>query len=381
MFISAKRNTIRYFSLSVAILLAMPLGWGKISGLTNWVSPFIMLNSVFALKSLVWLNAIGVVILIATWFKKRFFCRYLCPTGCLLNKIPKLNKKANSQIFKNIPQIGKLLVIGSLTGALLDLPLFIFLDPVAIFNGFFSTLIQTTWLPMIASGSGLLLLLVIQWIWPGLWCKRICPLGGLQLWVSDLKGFMPGSEKPTDKANAGRRLFIGSTAGAAAAIAFPFIVKGKEANIIRPPASVNPIDFYALCTRCGSCLKACPTKILKQDTRFGAGLLTPEVKFETGYCLETCNACSVVCPSGAITLFDLDAKPQLVMGKAVLKTADCLLSFQKECDRCKVVCAYKAVLINPKNNESLVLPEIDPVKCVGCGACKIVCPKNCISIN
>ncbi len=381
MFISAKRNTIRYFSLSVAILLAMPFGWGKISGFTNWISPFIMLNSVFALKSLVLLNGLGFVILIATWFKKRFFCRYLCPTGCMLDRIPKRNNLANKHSFRNIPLIGKLLAISSLTGAIFGFPLFIFLDPVAIFNGFFNSLIQVSLYSFLISGAGFLLLLIIQWIWPGLWCKRICPLGGLQLLVWDVKS-LPKRVKPTTgKENLGRRLFIGSAVGAAAAIAYPFVVIGKEVSIIRPPASVTPIDFYALCTRCGSCLKACPTKILKQDTRFGAGLLTPEVKFENGYCLETCNACSVVCPSGAITLFDVDAKSQLIIGKATLKTTDCLLSFQKECDRCKVVCAYKAVFIKAKDNESIVLPEIDPVKCVGCGACKIVCPKNCISIN
>ena len=381
MFISAKRNTIRYISLAIAILLAMPFGWGKISGVTNWFSPFIMLNSVFALRSLVFLNGIGFVILMATWFKKRFFCRYLCPTGCLLESIPKRNNIANKHSINNIPLIGKLLAICSLTGAIFGFPLFIFLDPVAIFNGFFNSLVQVSLYSFLISGAGLLLLLIIQWIWPGLWCKRICPLGGLQLLVSDLKGLSKGAKTTTGNGNAGRRLFIGSAVGAASAMAFPFVVKGKEGNIIRPPASVNPIDFYALCTRCGSCMKACPTKILKQDTRLGAGLLTPEVIFENGYCLETCNACSVVCPSGAITLFDVDAKSQLIMGKAKIKTTDCLLYFQKECDRCKVVCAYKAVLIKAKDNESIVLPEIDPVKCVGCGACKIVCPKNCISIN
>jgi len=120
---------------------------------------------------------------------------------------------------------------------------------------------------------------------------------------------------------------------------------------------------------------------LKQDTSLGFGFLTPVVNFENGYCLETCNVCSVVCPSGAITLFDVDAKPQLIMGKAAVNTTDCLLAHQTECDQCKVVCVYKAILIKEKENELLMLPEVDSVKCVGCGACKIVCPKNCISIR
>ena len=381
MFILVKRKPIRFISLAIAILVALPLGWGKLSGLSNWTSPFIMLNSVFALKSFVLLNIIGLFVLIATWFRKRFFCKYICPVGCVLDGIPKRNRQKKIAGLKNIPFIGKWLTIISLTGAVFGFPLFIFLDPMSIFNGFFGSLIHFSITGIIASVAGFLLLLIIQLIWPGLWCKRLCPLGGLQLLVSDLKGLVNGTKPAIVKRDTGRRIFIGSAVGTAAALAFPFIVKGDEDNIIRPPASVIPEDFYALCTRCGSCLKACPTKILNQDTRFGFGFLTPVVKFESGYCLETCNACSVVCPSGAITLFEVGAKPQLTMGIAAINTSDCLLSHQTECDRCKVVCAYRAILINRKGNEMLMLPDVDQEKCVGCGACKVVCPKNCISVN
>ena len=163
--------------------------------------------------------------------------------------------------------------------------------------------------------------------------------------------------------------------------AFPFIVKGERVKVIRPPASLKPDDFYATCTRCGSCLKACPTKIIRQDTRLGFGLLTPQLKFESGYCLESCNYCSVVCPSGAITLFSINAKSQIIIGKAEVKTTDCLLSNNKECDRCKSACFYKAIIIHEKGDKSLMLPEIVSEKCNGCGACKVICPTSCITIS
>ena len=187
--------------------------------------------------------------------------------------------------------------------------------------------------------------------------------------------------QPSGKGIWGAAFLSAARLGAAVGIAFPFITKGGEEKIIRPPASLDLEDFYALCTRCGSCLKACPTKILQQDTRFGLGILTPVVIFDRAYCLETCNACSVVCPSGAITLFSVNAKSQLIMGKAEVNTADCLLSYQTECDRCKQVCSYKAIIIKSKDKESPLLPEVNSSKCVGCGACKIVCPKICFSIN
>ncbi len=380
-FILVKRNTIRFIALVFAVLVALPFGWGKLSGLSSWMSPFITLNSVFALKSFVLLNSIGFLVLAATWLKKRFFCRYLCPVGCLLDRMPNQYKEKKSLSLQNVPFINKLLSITSLTGAAFGFPLFIFLDPLSVFNGFFATLIRLSWLSVIASGSGFLLLLLMQFIWPGLWCKRLCPLGGLQLLVLDLKVLVYETKQAKVKKDIGRRIFIGSAIGATTAIAFPLIVIGEDNKIIRPPASVNPEEFYALCTRCGNCIKACPTKILKQDTRLGLGILTPVVIFDHAYCLETCNACSVVCPSGAITLFSVNAKSQLTMGKAEVNTTDCLLSHQTECDRCIQVCSYKAIIIKGKDKESLILPEVESAKCVGCGACKIVCPKICFSIK
>ena len=376
-----KRKYIRWVSLSIALLFALPFGWGKLSGLSNWMSPFVMLNSVFALKSLVLLNSIGFIVLTASWFRRRFFCRYLCPTGFLLERIPKIEKLKRNINPKKFPYFGKWFSIISLAGAAFGFPLFIYLDPLSLFNGFFGSLFRLSGLVMIVSLVGFMILLIMQLIWPGLWCKRICPLGGLQLWVSELKSLFGGTKQSKEKIAIGRRFFIGSAMGSVAAVAFPVIAKSQNEETIRPPASLEPEEFYPLCTRCGSCLKACPTKILKQDLRFGFGFLTPVAGFESGYCLETCNACSVVCPSGAITLFSVEAKPQIIMGKAIISLTDCLLSYQTECDRCKVVCAYKAILIKGKNGETLMLPEVVEASCVGCGACKIVCPKNCIKIS
>jgi len=339
-----------------------------------------MLNSVLALKSFVLLNSIGLVLLVAAWFNKRFICKYLCPVGCLFDVMPKRHGQKKSIHLKSIPSIGKWLAISSLFGALFGFPLFIYADPISIFNGFFASLIHLSTLAIIASGAGFLLLLIFQLIFPGVWCKRICPLGGLQLLVSELKSLAYGKKTLTEKIDMGRRFFVGSLVGTAAALFFPFVIKAEKDGAIRPPAFLKPDDSFALCTRCGSCIKACPTKILEQDTRLGFGFLTPVVNYNTAYCLETCNACSVVCPSGAITLFNVNAKSRIIMGKAAVATTDCLLSSRTECDRCKVSCTYKAIYIQEKKGETLILPEVDLHNCVGCGACKVVCPNHCITI-
>jgi ferredoxin-type protein NapF len=380
-FILVKRSNIRFISLAIAFLFALPFGWGKLSGLSIWMSPFIMLNSVLALKSFILLNCIGFIILTASWFRKRFFCRYLCPMGCILDMMPSPDTQGKRISFKKFPYINKWLVIISLAGSVFGIPVCIYLDPLSIFNGFFTSFASISVFAILFTCAGFILLLLIQFFWPGMWCKRICPLGGLQLLVSELKGFLSREKATAEKTDIGRRYFIGAIAGSAASFAFRFIVKDERAGIIRPPASLTPADFYATCTRCGSCRKSCPTKIIRQDTHIGFGLLTPEVKFESGYCLESCNSCSVVCPSGAITLFNADAKSQIIMGKAEVKTADCLLYINKECDRCKAACYYKAILIQGKRDKSLMLPEIVSEKCVGCGACKVICPTNCITVS
>jgi ferredoxin len=375
------RKKIRYLFLILTFLFALPVGWGSFSGISVWLSPFITLNSVLALKSFVILNIIGFVVLAACWFERNFFCRYICPVGCLLGNIQAPSRFSRKFSLRRIPSLGIWLAIISLAGALAGFSLFIFLDPISIFNLFFSSFLQTSFIAVLASVSALLFILGLQYFLPGLWCFRVCPLGGIQILVTDIKSFLFRHFSREHSTDVGRRLFIGSAAGAVAAFALPRVVKEDyETNLIRPPAALESLKLYSVCTRCGSCIKACPTRILKEDVRLTPGFLTPRVTFLDGYCLETCNSCSVVCPSGAITLFKVEAKSQIRMGLAEIKTQNCLLSSVKECDRCKAGCPYGAVEIRSAENSILMLPFISYEKCTGCGACMVICPTACISI-
>jgi ferredoxin len=109
--------------------------------------------------------------------------------------------------------------------------------------------------------------------------------------------------------------------------------------------------------------------------------MTPEVIFSTGYCLETCNLCSTVCPTGAITLFDIRAKEGLVMGTAVINLENCLLFNNTECVKCRESCKYDAIVFTAHGNILNMAPVINNEKCTGCGACKVICPQSCIEIN
>jgi len=380
-----KQSSIRTISTLLAIFLALPLSLETFTGLYAWFSPFISLNSIFLLKTFVWLNLISLLILVMSLFRKNWFCRYLCPVGLGCDFISGF-ARSNSFKHKRFPDISQWIALISLAAALFGLPLFILLDPMAIFNGFFSVFAGKSNAAAFISLSGLPLLLMIHLFFPGLWCGKICPLGGLQkfLWKSkpDIKQIFNRGQRKSSLYKPGRRFFLASGFGILSGIIIPKLLRPAESPFLRPPASTGNDVFNTLCIRCGNCIKACPTNIIvhHQVAENLLSWMTPEVRFDKGYCLETCNLCGKVCPSGSITLFSVQAKRQIYMGTAVINTDQCLLMNNRECDRCLVSCKYDALEIVRQKNGILATPVIIYDKCVGCGACAVICPVNIIEI-
>jgi len=275
----------------------------------------------------------------------------------------------------------------SISAAIVGFPLFLMFDPLAIFNGFFTIFSSEIKLVNIIVFSAFPVLLIVHLFLPGIWCARLCPLGGLQLVIADIKShskrIFNKKESESFTADSGRRYFLMSGFGLLTGLTIPKILKLSVENVIRPPASVETVLFNSLCTRCGNCNKACPTGIIIPHTDFSDILswMTPEVSFESGYCLETCNLCSSVCPSGAITLFSVEAKCQLFMGSAEVRLDNCLLVNNRECVKCKESCKYEAIEFVAHNNLFNVIPVVDTKRCVGCGACAVICPEACIDIK
>jgi ferredoxin-type protein NapF len=377
---------IRLVSTAAAILLALPLGWKEFTGIFNWLSPFIMLNSVALLKSVVWLNGLGLAVLIISIFRKRWFCRTLCPVGLGCDTFSGLSRRKHFSL-QRIPRIGRWLALISLGAALTGIPLFMLLDPMTIFHGFFSAFSKPVSLVVILSFLGLPLLLIIHLFFPGIWCTRICPLGGLQDEAAGLKKFIirnkiPESEK-VKTSDTGRRLFIAGGTGLLVGLIIPRWLRFSDANYFRPPASISPELFNTLCIRCGNCIKACPTNIIVHHTKTDdlTAWMTPELSFDNkGYCLEDCNLCGTVCPSGSISPFSVAAKKELFMGSIQIGLDKCLLTQRTECDRCKAVCHYQAIEIVPAEQSLTMKPVVDLKKCVGCGACAAVCPPETIAM-
>jgi polyferredoxin len=172
-------------------------------------------------------------------------------------------------------------------------------------------------------------------------------------------------------------------------------------NPLRPPGSVPEAEFLDLCIRCGECFKVCPGPVLHPaGLEHGfEGLWTPIAKPEHAGCHQDCNFCTDVCPTGAIQPLPIEVKRANHMGLAKVNEKTCLPfreDGREDCDLCFQECVqagYDAIEMREieiqldaeaMEAEGYTLDEIeaasrinapfvDPDLCVGCGICTYRC--------
>jgi len=280
------------------------------------------------------------------------------------------------------PRLGQWIVFLTLGGALLGYPLLLWLDPLAIFAGVFD-IIGCGREPAAWAGASLFFATVaLSMAWPGVWCSRLCPLGAFQDLLLQARRSLGAlvrrkvaSEEPhITQPHLVRRTFFGVAAGAVLAKIGRFL--GKPLRPLRPPGALPEAEFIGLCTRCGNCVRACPSGIIQRDLGQNglAGLLTPTLRFEKDYCREDCVRCTEVCPSGALMPMRLESKPQARIGVPEVDMNLCLLGDDRECAACARWCPYGAIRYVFSEQEYTLCPQIDPNRCNGCGACEAACP-------
>ncbi|WP_095415748.1 4Fe-4S binding protein [Thermogutta terrifontis] len=117
---------------------------------------------------------VGVVVA----FKLRWFCRWMCPLGTCNELSTWLGKKVGLRR-PSVPHLGHYLVFATLAGAFAGFPVLLWLDPLALFSSIGQPFSSSPVLLAIGM-SGVLTAVGLSFLFPGVWCSRICPLGGFQ---------------------------------------------------------------------------------------------------------------------------------------------------------------------------------------------------------
>jgi len=342
-------------------------------------SPFVAIGSAIAGRSLGVASLACLPMLLVVLLRRRWFCRWACPVG-LLNELLGRIRRSKPSAAAKLPPIGQWIVLITLGGACFGYPVFLWMDPLAMFSG----CLGMCWAPIsavgIIAGMGLPLVLIVSLLWPGAWCRRGCPLGAMQDLLAVPRRMMSRvrSKRPAASGMVfARRSVLAMGIGSAWAMLTQGRSSAAGPRPLRPPGAVDEQQFTGLCVRCGNCVRACPTGVLRPDAGGHgiAALLTPVVHFDEGYCKEDCNRCSQACPSGAIARLSLAKKKTTVIGLAVVDMDTCILN-EAECSVCINACPYNAITTEWDEATYLVTVKVEWEKCPGCGACEAACPTS-----
>ena len=283
-------------------------------------------------------------VLLASRLETRLWCRHVCPLGALLGQVGRFAVFGRNVDPEKCTSCGRCARVCPLD---------------AIGSDFHST-----------DGTRCQL---------GLECADECPEGAISIgWRPRQETYVPG-----------RRALL-AAAGGSLLLGF-FTYTGlsrltRHPGLIRPPGAREERDFMALCSRCGQCMKVCPTNVLQPSLAKAGleGVFTPEMEYRVGFCDWACNECGKVCPTGAIQSLALDAKRTTKIGRAYVDENRCIPFVDGQtCLVCEELCPLpeKAIVLRevtvetPEGDEvTLGQPHVIDDLCIGCGICEHRCP-------
>lgn len=281
-----------------------------------------------------------ILILLLNLIRRRFYCRYVCPTGAVLSLISwatPFGRRVSSGCVGECKHCRNLCRMGAITE-----------------NGVGTATSECT--------------LCTD-------CLTACRRGVVSF------GF--GRKRPdTAETNWApvinrRSFFIAAGAGLAAAPAVSLSGSGTPPPIvIRPPGGQNEEEFLTKCVRCGECIRVCLTQgLVPAMFEAGpAGLWTPRFAMRKGYCEYRCTLCTSVCPTDALRPLSEAEKKRTFLGIAVISRDRCLpWATGEECNVCEEMCptSPKAIVLRGRG---LPKPHVVADRCVGCGICEYTCP-------
>jgi len=371
---------------AASALLWPVLPWRSAPGLILQLSPFSAICSIIALRSFGIGAAGGLLLAALAAIRPRIFCRYICPTGLLIEEVERIGLKRTSW-WKGCPPLGKYAALLTLGGAVVGYPVLLWMDPLSIFSSVLSIRMFLSVSAGVLSALGLVLLILLSLTSGTIWCARLCPLGGTQDLLTAISARLRNLRYREERtailapgAMTGRRSFMAAAGGICLGLLTRKLSAARgELAPLRPPGSAAEDRFTGLCVRCGNCVRACPSKIIRPDFELAnvAGVFAPAIRYSKRYCLEDCRACTQVCPSGAIQTLSLEGKNRYVIGEALVDGSLCVLALgQKDCNACERACPFDAVHTQWDEEKYIAYPVIKADKCNGCGACEVACPTD-----
>ncbi|ASV73034.1 putative ferredoxin-type protein [Thermogutta terrifontis] len=333
------------------------IGGFKLTSVTEPAYQYLR-NHVFVLPKQAFLGtglilAFFIAIVAANAYRRRFWCRYVCPLGALLGllaKRPLLRRKVTSESCNEC---------GLCTTAC---------------HGASASGLGTGWKP--------------SECFVCLNCSTTCPRDACEFTFQPVIWRKEPAVQPVGLT---RRGVLWAAAGGLVGFAFLRATPQGRGSVyhprlIRPPGSRPEPDFLARCTACGMCMKVCPTGGLQPAiTEAGLeGLFTPHLVPIIGYCDYTCTACGHVCPTEAIRPLTEEEKHQIKIGLAAFDVTRCIpYVYGRNCVVCEehcpipekaIYCVETEVELRDGKKRRIKLPKVDPEKCIGCGVCEYVCP-------
>ena len=359
-----------------------------------------------------WFLLSPVLILLCCCFIKRFFCRFICPLGLIVDVFALFRKKFFTKrllrygLIFNPHYLASFFTVFWACCIWVNFSSFPFIDLFPSPLAFDPLAIISRTITSLAHSIVLLAILFLGFcLSPMLWRFQICPCGLFQEILFLPKRLIKKIYTRKDSSNnvsstekfllqtknslrdvATRRSFLGFFSSLFLfGSAFAYLKKLPKhifPPTFLPPGSLKKELFSLKCSKCGNCVRKCPTGILlfpNIDTKSSSLSLVPQtpiVDFTKGkgYCASECVQCGQVCPTGAIRKINAHEKFKYPIARLQIDIQHCMLYYDQECSICRRECPYDAIDIVWSEEEYQSLPVVDSVRCVGCGRCVLSCP-------